>query len=217
LIVDDQSTDGTQLYITQLPDFDTRVFLQARSLREGIGAAHISGIKFSFSNGYDLCVTMDGDGSHSPKFLSSFIELLNRNERAGVVIGSRFIKGGGTENWSLLRSAMTRLGHLLTFIFLGTRIDSSSGFRGYKISSDLMARLMLVKHLDYRFFPEITLLLIKSRTPIFQVPIMLPRRTYGSSKMKLTYVIRLVFFIVTSKIHYTFNTKPRMREWGDNG
>jgi dolichol-phosphate mannosyltransferase len=160
---------------------------------------------------------MDGDGSHSPKFLSSFIQLLCLEERAEVVIGSRFIKGGGIENWSLVRTIMTRLGHLLTFIFLGTRIDTSSGFRGYKTSSDLMNRLMLIKHLDYRFFPEVTLLLIKSKVPVFQVPIKLPRRTYGSSKMKLSYVIRLVFFIMTSKVDYNFRTKSRMQERGENG
>src|SRR5262245_48888952 len=100
LIVDDNSPDGTGELADQLHKEDSRVHAIHRVGKLGLGTAYVAGFKYAISNGYDIAFEMDADFSHNPQYLPDFLQTI---EHADLVIGSRYIPGGATPNWSLIR------------------------------------------------------------------------------------------------------------------
>src|SRR3989454_10709717 len=100
LIVDDNSPDGTGQLANEIAAEDKRVKVLHRAGKLGLGTAYIAGFKYAVEHGYDAAFEMDADFSHDPRYLPDFLKAI---EHADVVIGSRYIPGGYTPNWSLLR------------------------------------------------------------------------------------------------------------------
>src|SRR5689334_24517152 len=100
LIVDDNSPDGTGKLADELSQEDKRIHVLHRAGKEGLGKAYIAGFKYAMAHGYDAAFEMDADFSHDPRYLPDFLKTI---EHADLVIGSRYIPGGATPNWKLIR------------------------------------------------------------------------------------------------------------------
>jgi dolichol-phosphate mannosyltransferase len=188
LIIDDGSMDGTLPYLIALSKNSTTVKFINRGAKLGIGSAHLQGLIYASEKQYKYIVTMDADQTHRVIDLGALLKI--RHEMPSMVIGSRYIRGGGVFGWSLLRNTLTRLGHLATSIFFGTSLDMSSGMRIYRTSEIPLQILRREAPANYDFFFVSVLVYKKLRLPIGQVPIQLDPRGYGNSKMSPILMIK---------------------------
>ncbi len=189
VFMDDNSPDGTGRVLDDLAAKSSRVSVIHRAGKSGIGSAHLDGIAYAYDKGYERLVTMDCDFTHSPSLIPTFLEA---GARAPVVVGSRYLEQGSLPGWTLLRKSLTKLGHLLTETMLGISEDATGAFRVYDLQKIPRAAFDLVQSRGYAFFFESLLVLSKNGFRIAEVPITLPARTYGSSKMSFGEVQRSV-------------------------
>ena len=180
LFVDDGSPDGTGEKIVSISRARPWIRLLQRGSKKGIGSAHLDGISWARGNGYQTVITMDCDLTHSP---SDIPAMLKAAEDADVVVGSRYMRKGSLAGWNWYRKALTRTAHLLTRFLLGIRHDSTGAFRIYRLDRLPPTVFDLVQSKNYAFFFESLFLLANNGAAIVEVPISLPPRTYGSSKM----------------------------------
>jgi dolichol-phosphate mannosyltransferase len=204
LFLDDNSPDGTGALLDEIAGRDQRVHVIHRSGKLGIGSAHAEGIGWAFERGYQLLVTMDCDFTHSPSDIS---KLLDVAKGCDVVVGSRYLQEGSLPGWSLCRRFITHFGHLVTRTLLHIPFDASGAFRVYdltKIPRDLFAS---ISSKGYAFFPESLFFLGRNNFSIREVPIILPARTYGHSKMTTREVFRSASIISRLALEYLINPR----------
>jgi dolichol-phosphate mannosyltransferase len=180
LFVEDGSPDGTADQITGEIRRHPWIRMLQRGGKLGIGSAHTDGLAWARSNGYSQVVTMDCDLTHSP---SDIPAMLAAAGGADVVVGSRYMRRGSLEGWNLHRKALTKTAHLLTRTLLGIPYDCTGAFRVYNLGSLPAGLFDLVRSRNYAFFFESLFILATNGAKIVEVPISLPPRTYGSSKM----------------------------------
>ncbi|MGA0003895.1 MAG: polyprenol monophosphomannose synthase, partial [Candidatus Nanopelagicales bacterium] len=133
LIADDNSPDGTGEVADGFSAEDNSIHVLHRLAKAGLGAAYLDAFGWAKSNGYDVVVEMDADGSHRPQDLTKILDALTNND---VVLGSRWIKDGRVVNWAKSRELLSRGGNLYTRMWLGIPIhDATGGFRAYRISA----------------------------------------------------------------------------------
>lgn len=202
LFIDDNSPDGTGQILDQLALTDAQIIVTHRPRKMGIGSAHLHAIFKAYSENYAVLVTLDADLTHSPENINTMISNLNL---ADVATSSRFLNRSDLDGWNLRRKATTHLGHLLTRVLLGLPYDSSSGFRAYNLSNIPKKYFEFVESSGYSFFFESLKILDLNQVSIVDVPMNLPPRTYGSSKMKLKDIldsIKILFiFAYKIKVH----------------
>ena len=158
------------------------MFIHHRNGKLGIGSAHQEAITWAYDNSYHRLVTLDCDFTHFP---SDIPKMITAGNGFGVAVGSRFIKSESLPGWSPLRRLMTAGGHLLTKHLLGISQDASGAFRVYdllKIDSKIFG---LVTSTGYGFFFESLHVLYRNNIRINEIPIILPSRISGDSKMTL--------------------------------
>ena len=127
LVVDDASPDGTGRLADDLARGNARVHTMHRAEKLGLGTAYLAGFQWALERGYDFVFEMDADFSHDPKYLP--VMLATAEREADVVVGSRYVAGGGTVNWGLGRKLISRGGSLYARSILGVRVrDLTSGF-----------------------------------------------------------------------------------------
>lgn len=187
LFVDDNSPDGTGHVIEEEKQDRPYLSVLHRNSKDGVGSAHQAGIAYAYAKGYHLLVTMDSDFSHSPAYIK---DLLNAASSADIVVGSRYLQTNSLAEWSVFRKLLTHTGHLLTRTLLGLRYDASNAFRLYNLKTVDQRLFELVKSKSYSFFFESLFLMHKNRVRIEQIPISLPKRTYGRSKMSYKDIYR---------------------------
>jgi dolichol-phosphate mannosyltransferase len=195
LFVDDNSPDGTGKILDGLAKRHDNVRVLHRVGRQGIGTAHRAGIDWAYDRNYRRLVTMDCDGAHPPQYLP---DLLAAGSDANVVVGSRFLKSGSLPGWSLFRRCLTRAGHTLTYLLLGMSYDATGAFRLYDLTRIPRGAWDVVRSGGYSFFFESLYIFHVNRYTIAQIPIHLPARTQGHSKMHLGEMwrsLRLLFSI----------------------
>lgn len=197
LFIDDASPDGTGKILDEISSVDPTIHVEHRPRKLGVGSAHLRGIRWAFDHNVDVLITLDADLSHSPEDAN---RMLTELEHANVIVGSRFIGHGGLQDWSLSRKFMTHLGHLLTYSLLRIPYDASGGFRVYNISKLNREVFDLVGSTNYSFFFESLKILDMNHISIGQVPIVLPARTYGHSKMRLSDVYQSFGILVKLSI-----------------
>lgn len=180
LFLDDNSPDGTGRIIDSLAAEHQRVHTIHREGKLGIGSAHATGIRWAYEHGFDWLVTMDCDFTHSPDRIPDF---LAAGHQGDVVIGSRYLQAGSLRSWNLLRRFLTRTGHLLTTTFLRMPYDATGAFRLYRLSRIPAGLFNLVYSRSYSFFFESLYVLWLNGFAIKEIPLDLPARTYGHSKM----------------------------------
>ena len=193
LIIDDNSSDGTLEIIRHLQTKYKNIELMVRSQRLGIGSAHVAAIKFAVKNKYDYLITMDGDGAHDPSYLPFF---LAESIKHDLVVGNRYLQKNSLSDWNYFRKTLTRIVHIATITFLGMKYDCSSGFRCYAVKSLPRDFVVQIKSGGYDFFFESILILHRERKDIFEIPIHLPARTYGNSKLTIKLALKALFRLI---------------------
>ena len=204
LFTDDNSPDGTGNKLEQLSEKHQNILIRHRKKKLGIGSAHIDGINFAYDQGYRLLVTMDCDFSHSPREIKEFIR---KAEQADIVIGSRFIMKGGLKEWNIIRKFLTHVGHIATQLLLRIPHDATGAFRLYRIDRISRNFIDKVNSKGYSFFFESLYVLNLNGYKILEIPIKLPARVYGNSKMRIIDVIHSLFFLVKIYFRSEFNYK----------
>ncbi len=180
LFVDDASPDGTGEVLDSLAKINPSVRVVHRHSKAGIGSAHLAGLSWARSNGYCLAITMDCDMTHSPEDVPKF---LMAAESSDVVVGSRYLRRDSLSGWNWRRKLLTHIAHLLTRIFLAIPYDATGAFRAYRLDRLPAGIFDMVRSKTYPFFFESLFILHTNGISICQIPIHLPPRTYGSSKM----------------------------------
>ena len=189
LFCDDGSPDGTGEVLDGLAKKHPRLSVMHRTGKLGIGSAHLEGIARAYELGYRRLVTMDCDFTHSPSDIPRLLEAAND---ADVVAGSRFQQEGSLPGWTLLRRSLTHLGHALTKNLLGVTGDATGAFRVYRLDRIPRRVFSLVTEKGYAFFFQSMFIFTENQLTVTNVPIVLPARTYGHSKMDLVEVRRSV-------------------------
>ena len=182
LIVDDNSPDGTGQLADELAAHNPRVHVLHRSGKLGLGTAYIAGFRYALSKGYEHIFEMDADFSHDPVYLPALLGAAK--DGAGVVIGSRRVPGGGTENWGLSRQLISAGGSLYarTILGLGVR-DLTSGFKCFRREVLAAIDLDAVHSNGYSFQIEMTYRAVRKGFSVAEVPIIFIDRRAGQSKM----------------------------------
>jgi dolichol-phosphate mannosyltransferase len=181
LVVDDSSPDGTGAIADELARAEPRVRVLHRVRKEGLGRAYLAGFNVVLRAGYALVLEMDADFSHDPAALPL---LLGASRDADVVLGSRWIHGGGTANWGLGRRLLSRAGSLYARTILGVPVrDLTGGFKCFRREVLEALDLPTVTTTGYAFQIELTWRAIRRGFRVVEVPITFVDRRVGKSKM----------------------------------
>lgn len=181
LVVDDNSPDGTGDIADALAERDDRVEILHRRGKEGLGTAYRAGFRHALDRGAQYCFEIDADFSHNPGDLP---RLYAAARKADAAVGSRYIKGGGSSDWSLFRWMISRGGNLYTKLVARTRtVDTTSGFRCYSRRVLEAIPLDRVTSQGYAFQIEMTFVAETLGFRIVEVPITFTDREGGESKM----------------------------------
>jgi dolichol-phosphate mannosyltransferase len=181
LVVDDNSPDGTGQLADALAEKEGRVHVLHRSRKEGLGKAYLAGFGWALAHPYQFVLEMDADFSHDPRHLP---DLLKAAEQADLVLGSRYVAGGGTENWGLLRRFISRGGSLYARWLLGVRVrDLTGGFKCFRRTTLEQLDLDSVRSEGYSFQIELTYRALNLGLRVVEVPITFVDRRVGKSKM----------------------------------
>jgi dolichol-phosphate mannosyltransferase len=182
LVVDDNSPDGTGRLADDAAAASPRVSVLHRTGKAGLGAAYRHGFSVAFERGYDVIVSMDCDLSHDPATIPTMIGLLQQG--ADVVVGSRYVPGGGTVHWPVHRRLLSRWGNRYTGAVLRLRVrDCTSGFRAYRASALQAADPGGTSAEGYAFLTELVRRLARCGARVVETPIIFRDRERGTSKM----------------------------------
>ena len=190
LIIDDNSPDGTSQLVEELRQQRPSLFLLKRPGKLGIGSAHLDGLQYAYDHDYEVAATMDADLTHLPEDLARMLDLA---ETAEIVLGSRHLLDQSLPGWSPFRKFLTRLGHFTTRFFLKVPYDATGGLRVYNLKNIPRRLFGLVRSTGYSFLYESLYILWTNGCQVVEIPIALPARTYGHSKMSLEQVFISVF------------------------
>ncbi len=181
LVIDDGSPDGTAQVVAKLAAEDSRIHLETRRAKLGLGTAYVMGFKWAIARGYDAVVEMDADLSHNPADVPRLLDAL---QEADLVIGSRYVPGGAVSNWGRGRRLLSATGNLYARLWLGFSVkDSTAGFRSYRTSALAKQNLDTILSEGYAFQIEMTRRFHKAGLRIREIPITFAERVRGNSKM----------------------------------
>jgi dolichol-phosphate mannosyltransferase len=183
LVIDDGSPDGTADMVRSIiAENEGRVFIECRSGKLGLGTAYIHGFKWALKNNYDYIIEMDADFSHNPNDLDRLCAAIDNG--ADVAVGSRYVKGGSTENWPLDRKIYSQGGSAYTRIITGMPVkDPTAGFVCYRNIVLNSMNLDNIKFIGYAFQIEMKFASWRLGFKIKEVPIKFIDRKIGVSKM----------------------------------
>ena len=183
LIIDDSSLDGTAEEVRFLQSLFPNLFLIRRSGRRGLGRSYLDGFRMVASDQrYENIVTMDADFSHNPKEISPMLEKLSRD--GTWIVGSRYVDGGGVENWSLRRRLLSRFANFYVGFILGADVaDMTAGFNCFKKSVLKNINLDSISSDGYAFLVELKYKISKTGLRLSEHPITFLERREGQSKM----------------------------------
>jgi len=191
LVVDDDSPDGTGLLADQLAVREPRVRVLHRARKEGLGRAYLAGFEVALRAGYGRILEMDADFSHEPGRLPA---LLAASRDADLVLGSRYVPGGGTSHWGVWRRLLSRGGSLYARIILGVHVrDLTGGFKCFR--REVLERIDLptVTSAGYAFQIELTWRALRAGFRVVEVPIVFADRRIGQSKMSRAIVFEALW------------------------
>jgi dolichol-phosphate mannosyltransferase len=191
LVIDDNSPDGTGELADRLSAERTWVHVLHRPRKEGLGPAYLDGFRRALELGADLIFELDCDFSHDP---SDVPRLAAAVAEADLVIGSRYVPGGGTKNWGLVRRLISRGGSLYAQILLGVPIrDLTGGFKCYRREVLEAIDLDAIRSKGYAFQIETTYRALRAGFQVVEVPIVFTDREVGGSKMSKAIVLEAVW------------------------
>ncbi|AUW94777.1 MAG: polyprenol monophosphomannose synthase [Sulfobacillus thermosulfidooxidans] len=184
LVIDDGSPDGTGLLADHLKTvYPNRVEVIHRQGKLGLATAYLAGFRYGLNKGYDYLFEMDADFSHNPQYLPAFIQTMIQ-EKADVVLGSRYVPGGGATRWPWYRRLISRGGSLYAGLVLGVNIkDLTGGFKCFSRRVLEAINLESIESTGYGFQIEMTYRAVRSGFKVAEMPIIFEERREGKSKM----------------------------------
>lgn len=183
VVVDDNSPDGTADLVAELQATWPRLHLIRRAGKLGFASAEIAGLRYALERQPDYVLHMDADYSHHPRYLPELVGLAER-DGLDVVIGSRYVPGGGTRNWGLARVVLSRGANATARLLLGLKVDDcTSGFRCYRRSALADFDFDRITVDGYSYLVEMVYLCQQRGCRFGQVPIIFEDRTRGKSKI----------------------------------
>ncbi len=197
LIVDDNSPDGTGELADEIQIENPQVNVLHRPGKKGLGTAYIAGFKYAIQHGYDAAFEMDADFSHDPRYLPDFLKAI---ENADLVIGSRYIPGGDTPNWSMLRRLISGGGNIFARLVLGIPVyDCTAGYRCYRREVLESIDLDTIQSQGYAFQVELAYRVMQKGFKIVETPIVFMDRRVGKSKMSRKIVIEGFTYVLKAR------------------
>lgn len=207
LIIDDGSPDGTGAIADRLAAEDPRIHVLHRARKSGIGPAYRDGFRMALAAGADLVLEMDCDFSHDPDDVP---RLVAAAAGADLVLGSRYVPGGGVRDWGALRRAISRGGCLYARIVLGVPVhDLTGGFKCFR--REVLAALPLdaVSARGYGFQIEMTYRALLMGFRVVEVPIIFSDRRLGQSKMSRGIVLEAATLVPALRLRLRRPPRPR--------
>jgi dolichol-phosphate mannosyltransferase len=190
LVIDDNSPDGTGRVADEMAASDPHVHVLHRPGKLGLGTAILTGMRYAVKGDYDLFVNMDADFSHAPRYLPA---LLAGMGKADVMIGSRYVPGGGAVDWPLSRLLMSRATNaLVRFLMRIPARDTSGGYRCYRVAKLREADLTNLLSRGYSFQQEVLYRCRRAGCRIGETPILFENRRAGASKVNLREAARSI-------------------------
>lgn len=207
LFLDDNSPDGTGTMLDAMAVRDPRLRVVHRTGKLGIGSAHQHAIQLAYDQGYTHFVSMDCDLTHPPEHIPEFLRNADDYE---VVVGSRFMQEESLADWNPFRKFLTHLGHTLTKYVLRVPYDATGGFRLYRLDRINREVFRMAESKSYSFLFESLYILCLAGVRVKEVPISLPKRTYGHSKMQIKDVVASLQRLI--KLYFrSFQIKAALR------
>lgn len=194
LVVDDNSPDGTGNLVDELAAKDPRVHALHRAGKLGLGTAIIAGMRYAMEQDYELFVNMDADFSHPP---SAIPALINGMKTRDVMIGSRYVAGGGTANWPVSRKFISKSVNCLVRLMFRMQVrDASGGLRCYRVAKLRRTALDQMISRGYSFQQEMLYRCYLAGSKLGESPILFDNRKFGKSKVSLKETVRSLSTIV---------------------
>ncbi len=204
LFMDDASPDGTGEALDALARQHANIQVLHRPGKLGIGSAHVAGLAWAREHGYTRVVTMDCDFTHAPDKIQEMIAFADDYD---VVVGSRYMHDHGLSEWNWRRKFLTRTGHFATRYLLGMPYDATGAFRLYRLDRIPHSAFVKANASGYSFFFQSLYILHRNGLRIKEIPIELPARMYGHSKMVFGEVLRSLQHLGRSFVTRVFNPK----------
>lgn len=191
LVIDDDSPDGTGDIADRMSEDDERVHVLHRTEKAGLGPAYIAGFRWGLERSYDAILEMDADFSHRPRYLPDMLTGLDDHD---VVVGSRYVEGGGTEDWGVLRRMLSWGGGVYARSILGFDVrDPTAGFVGWRREVLEALDLEEVEASGYVFQIELKYRADQKGYSILEIPITFPDRVAGESKMTADIALEAIY------------------------
>jgi glycosyltransferase involved in cell wall biosynthesis len=198
LIVDDNSPDGTAGVVEQAMADEPRLFLHRRPGKLGLGSAYLAGFRFGLERGYEAIVTMDGDLSHNPRYVS---DLLGAVGEYDMVIGSRYRPGGHIIDWPIHRRALSAFANAYTRTLLRLPVrDCTSGYRCYTREVLETVEPFDIQFSGYSFLEEMVWRVHRAGFRIGEVPIVFETRHAGISKIDRSEIYRAAWHVLATAV-----------------
>jgi dolichol-phosphate mannosyltransferase len=200
LVIDDNSPDKTYALVEDLikTTYPKQLFLMKRAGKLGLGTAYVAGFNWGLERDYQIFLHMDADFSHNPQYLPQFFEQIKTND---LVIGSRYIKGGGVRNWGLLRKIISRGGGIYARLILGLKVkDLTGGFKCFRRKVLETIGINELKSNGYSFQVETTYKAFLNHFTIKEIPIIFEDRRVGQSKMSGGIFIEALLMIIKLRL-----------------
>ncbi|GAC1627357.1 MAG: hypothetical protein NVS4B2_07490 [Chloroflexota bacterium] len=197
-IVDDNSPDGTGIIADTIAAVEPHVEVIHRAGKYGLGTAYVEAFQRALAQDVDCVVQMDADFSHDPAYLPMLVDALSG---ADMVLGSRYVPGGGTKNWSKLRQFISRGGNVVARMGLGiTTRDATGGFRAFRRSTLEGLHLENLNLRGYGFQIEVVFQVERSGLRIKELPITFVERVSGKSKMSKDIALEAFLYILRRRL-----------------
>jgi len=194
LVVDDASPDGTGALADALARESSRVHVLHRPGKAGLGRAYLAAFHWGLERGYQFLLEMDADWSHHPRYLPLLLD--RATSQADLVLGSRWVRGGGTLNWGTGRQLISKGGSLYARLVLGLPIrDLTGGFKCFRAEVLRAIDLDSVHSTGYAFQIELTYRAIRRGFRVVEVPIVFEDRRVGQSKMSRAIVLEALLMV----------------------
>ena len=186
LIIDDNSSDGTNKEFENSNDILNKKII-IRKDKNGIGSTHLDAIRYAINNKYKFLLTMDCDFTHDPLHIEK--DFIPNAEFYSFIVGSRFLRKDSLIEWSLIRRILTNITHFITKFILGIKFDTTSGYRLYNLKYIDENFFKEVIANDYSFFIESGFYIHTRKLSFLEIPLILPKRSIGHSKLRLIHII----------------------------
>lgn len=205
LVVDDGSPDGTSDFVRKQLQHNEKLNLIERRGMRGLGTAVLTGFRYAVEHQYEYLLTLDADLSHPPRYIPDILAL---RDRADVVLGSRYVEGGGVVGWSLKRKLMSWCINIYSRLLLGLpNKDNSGNFRCYRISKLAELDFDKVRGTGYAFMEEILYRCARIGCRFAETPIVFEDRTIGESKINLREALLALWVIFRLFLDRLFGVK----------